>query len=187
LYSHAVLVGHDTTVLSLAYSSHLDLCASGARDGSVVVHRVRKARFVRRLMYPSRRPVDRLHLCAETGVLTMHSHADAGLAAFSLNGFPLARLPQGKERLSALLTSKDGQFLLTGGEEGVLSVRQGHSLKLLHTLRVGHGPITSLAFTPDHQYILVGCEDGSFSVVADPLSRLQMLHRVLSRTFFGVI
>lgn len=86
-----------------------------------------------------------------------------------------------------MMTSKDGQFLLTGGGRGVMAVWHTHSLEQLHEVRIGHGPIRSLAFTPDYQYILVGSEDGRFSVVADPLSRLQMLHRVLNRTFFGVI
>jgi hypothetical protein len=58
---------------------------------------------------------------------------------------------------------------------------------LVHELAIGHGPIRSLAFTPDQQYVLLGCEDGRFVVVADPVCRLQMLHRVLTRTFFGVI
>ena len=86
-----------------------------------------------------------------------------------------------------MTTTKDGQFLLTGGRKGVLGVWHTHSLEPLHEVEIGHGSIRSLAFTPDYQYILVGSEEGRFSVVADPLSRLQMLHRVLSRTFFGVI
>lgn len=76
-------------------------------------------------------------------------------------------------------------MLVSGGASGVMHVHLVHSLELVHQLPIGNGPIRSLAFTPDHQYILLGSNNGHFTVVADPLSRLQMLHRVLSRTFFG--
>lgn len=183
----AILWGHDTPVVSLSLSTQLDLLASGSADGAIVLHRVRKGKYVRRVPYPGHHPVHLLHFCAETGNIVAHSWGNRALHTFSLNGRPLATVPRLPERLYALACTADGALLLTGGGRGVVGVRQVHSLELLREVRIGHGPIRCLSFTPDHQYLLVGSEDGTFSVVADPLSRLQMLHRVLSRTFFGVI
>ncbi len=182
----AMLWGHDTPVVSLSLSTQLDLLASGSADGAIVLHRVRKGKYVQRIPYPGGHPVHLLHLCPETGNMVAHSWADRSLHAFSLNGHPLARVPHLPERLYALAATADGALLLTGGQRGVVGIHHVHSLEQIHEVHIGHGPIRCLNFTPDHQYLLVGSEDGRFSVLADPLSRLQMLHRVLSRTFFGI-
>lgn len=116
----------------------------------------------------------------------VHSWTDCSLHTFSLNGFHLAQATL-RQRLYAMTVTLDGQLLVAGGKEGHMLIYYVHSMELVHDLSIGNGPIRSLTFTPDHQYILVGSENGQFSVVADPMSRLQMLHRVLSRTFFGAI
>jgi WD40 repeat protein len=111
---------------------------------------------------------------------------DCSLHTFSFNGFPLAST-RVRHPLYAMAASKDGQMLVSGGASGVLSIHLVHNLELVHEMTISHGPIRSLSFTPDHQYILIGSQDGQFTVVADPLGRLQMLHRVLSRTFLGAL
>ncbi|CAM9544290.1 unnamed protein product, partial [Heterosigma akashiwo] len=49
------------------------------------------------------------------------------------------------------------------------------------------GGITSLAFTPDDQDIIVGSANGKVTVITDPKSRFHMLESAIMKTFIGLI
>jgi WD40 repeat protein len=181
----AILWGHETAVISIFLSTNLDLLASGSVDGAIVLHQVRKGKYVRRIQHPNNRPVNVIHM-SPSGDIVVHSWMDRSLHVFSLNGFHLSAA-QLRQRLYAMTITTDGEMIVAGGTEGKLAIFLMHNLQQVHEMNIGNGPIRSLTFTPDHQYILVGSENGKFSIVADPLSRLHMLHRVLSKTFFGAI
>lgn len=51
-----------------------------------------------------------------------------------------------------MLLSKDGQYLLCGGDRGVLSVWQVHNLKQLFTYPGCDAAIRSMAMTNDQRY-----------------------------------
>ncbi|KAJ1415089.1 hypothetical protein B484DRAFT_401567 [Ochromonadaceae sp. CCMP2298] len=49
-----------------------------------------------------------------------------------------------------------------------------------------YGAITSLAFSEDTQFLLVGSEDGTLSVATDPEERWRALDAALQKSTLGV-
>lgn len=153
-----VLYGHDAEVTCVAASGAADVVASGAANGVVVLHDLRRGAVVRGLLVPGRPPLARLAIRGDGG-LVAYSAADLSLHAFTVNGRRLASAEAG-ERLGALaFGGGGGEFVVTGGARGVLAVRRFHDLRCVRRVDCGHGPITALLVTPEG-CVVVGAEGG---------------------------
>lgn len=168
-----VLWGHETPVLSVDVMSDLDVVVSGSTNGLVCVHTMRRGDFIRSFYPPTidgnnhgYNPVVKVALDS-SGNVAVHM-ADHGLHLFTVNGVKLATVDAG-EKLNDM--KWNGEFLVTGGTNGKVVVRKLANLEACCQLDLSkHGPINSLALTPDElnpvgQYLFVGSDDGSISVV----------------------
>lgn len=63
-----------------------------------------------------------------------------------------------------MTTSRDGQYLLTGGEGGVVAVWRTFDLNLLYTYPTCDGSIRAVALSHCHQFVLTGLSTGSVVV-----------------------
>ncbi|XP_031429737.1 neurobeachin-like protein 2 isoform X1 [Clupea harengus] len=168
-----VLCGHDQEVTCVAISTELDMAVSGSKDGTVIVHSVRRGQFLRSLRpaceggLSSR--ITELALGME-GHLVAHALAEgrhagkdmSSLSVYSVNGRQLASVSL-EEQVSALYLVQD--HVILGTALGSLHIRDLHSLKLSVSPLALKVPIRSVSVTKENSHVLVGLEDGKLIVV----------------------
>jgi len=182
-----ILWGHEAPITCLALSTDLDLVVSGASDGCICVHRVRKGRFVRNIYHDSLTEVNLLAISCN-GDIVVHSKKDQSLFLFSLNGTFLAEMNDFIQSINDMSITADGEILVLAGDGGCLSFRTLEDLAFRSLIDLhADGGITSIAFTPDNQYIIVGSKNGKITIVTDPKSRYHMLEIAFKKTFIGLI
>ncbi|KPP80347.1 hypothetical protein Z043_100011 [Scleropages formosus] len=117
-----------------------------------------------------------IHQGFTTGTYVSESTAgeEASNAALSQNTAGLQNT-QGslKEALlfHAMLLSRDGQYLLTGGDGGVLTVWRVHDLKQLFTYPGCDAGIRSMAMSHDQRCIITGMASGSIVLFYNDFNR----------------
>ncbi|KNC54321.1 uncharacterized protein AMSG_10309 [Thecamonas trahens ATCC 50062] len=119
--------GSSGCVSAVALSSDLDVIVSGSLDGTCMVHKVSDGSYVRTLTHPRASPVTHVAVSPD-GEILMYSLADLVLYQFSINGVLLASVDT-TERLSAVVVNKTGEYVVSGGERGVVVVRAVHTLE----------------------------------------------------------
>ncbi|KAL7890530.1 hypothetical protein AOLI_G00000060 [Acnodon oligacanthus] len=126
-----VLYGHTDEVVSVCISTELDMAVSGARDGTVIIHSVRRGQYMRSLRPPceSSLPVSITHLAVSwEGHVVVHTCVEGkatlkdknALHLYSVNGKHLCSDPL-KEQVTDLCVS--GEYIVMGSEQGFLSIR----------------------------------------------------------------
>uniref|UniRef100_A0A673BB55 Neurobeachin-like protein 2 n=1 Tax=Sphaeramia orbicularis TaxID=375764 RepID=A0A673BB55_9TELE len=171
-----VLYGHTDEVVSVNISTELDMAVSGSRDGTVIIHTVRRGQYMRCLRPPcdSSLPLSILHLavsweghllvhtCIE-GKATLKVHTDKNaLHLYSVNGKYLCSEPL-KEQVTDMCVS--GEFVVIGSEQGYLSIRDLYSLALCAEPMAMRVPVRCVSVTKEQSHVLVGLEDGKLIIV----------------------
>ncbi|XP_049608212.1 neurobeachin-like protein 1 isoform X1 [Syngnathus scovelli] len=168
-----VLYGHTDEVVSVCISTELDMAVSGARDGVVIIHTVRRGQYVRCLRPPcdSSLPLSVLHLAVSwEGHLLVHTCLEGKatlkdkntLHLYSVNGKHLCSEPL-KEQITDMCVS--GEFVVTGSEQGYLSIRDLYSLSLCAEPMAMHVPVRCVSVTKEQSHILLGLQDGKLIIV----------------------
>ncbi|XP_078072023.1 neurobeachin-like protein 2 isoform X3 [Mustelus asterias] len=169
-----VLYGHDNAVTCVAISTELDMAVSGSKDGTVIVHTLRRGQFMRTLKVPceSTLPmtIDDLVVGRE-GQIVIHSSIESRapskdkmfLHLYSVNGKHLTSVTL-DERISAMCIVEE--FVVLGTEQCSLEIRHLQSLKSAMPKLVMKVPIHCVSVTKDNSHILVGLNDGKLIVVA---------------------
>ena len=174
-------------------AQELDAVVSGASDGRIVLHCLKDGRYVRQYRCglsvaegggsPSPEASQLAFSCH--GDVVAHSWADLSLHRFSLNGTRLATTVA-PTAMSCLLTAGGGDYLLAGGEDGLIRVYTLHDLSVLHMIDLQlHGGVTCMRLSPNDEYLLVGSQDGEVSIITDARKRMRMLDLALRKAFVG--
>ncbi|XP_062913312.1 neurobeachin-like protein 2 isoform X1 [Mobula hypostoma] len=169
-----VLYGHDDAVTCVAISTELDMAVSGSKDGTVIVHTIRRGQFMRSLRPPceSTLPmtINNLVIGYEGQVVIQSSRESRAsskdkifLHLYSVNGKHLASVSM-DEQVSAMSIVEE--FVVLGTEQCSLHIRDLQSLKSAMQPMVMKVPIHSVSVTKDNSHILVGLNDGKLIVVA---------------------
>jgi WD40 repeat protein len=136
----------------------------------------------------------------DEGFLVVYLMDDGLLCSYTVNGRHLASRTI-KDKLHALILSKDGKVLLTGGNNGLVVLRWVHTLHLANTgsrrdleaifdgssdestattSTPFNTPIRSLFLTQNERHLIVGLETGEIRVLAQDSDYLrQRLQRKL--------
>uniref|UniRef100_A0AAR2M342 Neurobeachin-like protein 2 n=1 Tax=Pygocentrus nattereri TaxID=42514 RepID=A0AAR2M342_PYGNA len=168
-----VLYGHTDEVVSVCISTELDMAVSGARDGTVIIHSVRRGQYMRSLRPPceSSLPVSITHLAVSwEGHVVVHTCVEGkatlkdknALHLYSVNGKHLCSDPL-KEQVTDLCVS--GEYIVMGSEQGFLSIRDLYSLALCVSPMAMRVPIRCVSVTKEQSHVLVGLQDGKLIVV----------------------
>ncbi|XP_061658136.1 neurobeachin-like protein 1 isoform X5 [Syngnathoides biaculeatus] len=168
-----VLYGHIDEVVSVSISTELDMAVSGARDGVVIIHTVRRGQYVRSLRPPcdSSLPLSILHLAISwEGHLLVHTCLEGKatlkdkntLHLYSVNGKHLCSEPL-KEQMTDMCVS--GEFVVIGSEQGNLSIRDLYSLSPCAEPMAMRVPVRCVSVTKEQSHILVGLQDGKLIIV----------------------
>lgn len=168
-----ILYGHTDEILSVGISTELDMAVSGSRDGTVIIHTVQKGQYMRTLRPPCESSlfltIPSLAISWEGHIVVYSSLEEKSvlkdknlLHLFSINGKYL-----GSQVLSEQISDMCiiGEHIITGSLQGLLSIRELHSLKLSVSPLAMRLPIHCVSITKEYSHILVGLEDGKLIVV----------------------
>uniref|UniRef100_A0AAX7UYT6 Neurobeachin-like protein 2 n=1 Tax=Astatotilapia calliptera TaxID=8154 RepID=A0AAX7UYT6_ASTCA len=169
-----VLYGHTDEVVSVSISTELDMAVSGARDGTVIIHTVRRGQYMRCLHPPcdSSLPLSILHLAVSwEGHMLVHTCLEGkatlkdknALHLYSVNGKHLCSEPL-MEQVTDMCVS--GEYVVIGSEQGYLSIRDLYSLSLCGEPMAMRVPVCCVSATKEQSHVLVGLEDGKLIIVA---------------------
>lgn len=157
-----VLCGHDDIITCLYVSVDLDIVISGSKDGTCMFHTLREGKYVRSLRHPSGSPLSKF-VVSRHGRIVLYSDDDLSLHLYTINGKHIAS-SESNGRLNCVQLSTCGNFLVCGGDQGVIVVRSMNSLDLVMKYNSAAGKvITSLVVTPEECF-LAGTKDGNLLV-----------------------
>ncbi|KAH0621661.1 hypothetical protein JD844_023204 [Phrynosoma platyrhinos] len=187
-----ILYGHTNEVSCVGISTELDMAVSGAKDGTVIVHTIRKGQYMRTLRPPCESSllltVPNLAVSWE-GYIVVHTSLEGktslkdknSLHLYSVNGKYLGSESL-KEEVSDLCVT--GEYIVMGSVQGFLSIRDLYSLGLSVSPLAMRLPIRCLSVTKEFSHILVGLEDGKLIIVGvgKPAEVKPTLKNLLYRT-----
>uniref|UniRef100_A0A4W5MWT9 LPS responsive beige-like anchor protein n=1 Tax=Hucho hucho TaxID=62062 RepID=A0A4W5MWT9_9TELE len=158
----AILTGHDCEVTCASVCAELGLVISGCREGPCLIHSM-NGDLLRTLEGPGGCVQPRLIQSSTEGHAVVY-YDKGHFCFFSINGKLLGHM-------EAMLLSRDGQYLLTGGDGGVLSVWQVHNLKQMFTYPGCDAGIRSMAMSNDQRCIITGMASGSIVLFYNDFNR----------------
>lgn len=168
-----ILCGHDQEVTCVAISTELDMAVSGSKDGSVIVHTVRRGQYVRTLRPPGdgniRAPITALQVGMEGHIVVQtsqekrsHRKGQYSVHVYSVNGCLMSSFTMEEQMTALHLVS---EYIILGTMQGSLHIRDLFSLDSLITPLALRVSVRSVSVTKEFSHILVGLEDGKLIVV----------------------
>ncbi|CAO1392263.1 unnamed protein product [Diamesa tonsa] len=157
----ATLTGHEQAVTSVVISAELGLVVSGSINGPVLVHTT-FGDLLRSLEAPSDFLSPEIITMSREGFIVVN-YDEGNVAAFTING-KLLRHESHNDNLQCMLLSRDGEYLMTAGDKGIVEVWRTFNLAPLYAFPVCNSSIRSLSLTHDQKYLLAGLATGSIIV-----------------------
>ncbi|CAN8032406.1 unnamed protein product, partial [Ixodes persulcatus] len=157
----ATLTGHENEVTCIVVSAELGLVISGSRAGPVLVHTT-SGDLLRSLEAPEHFGSPELCSLSREGMVLV-CYGLGNICNFTINGRRL-RSESHHDNLQCLTLSRDGEYMVTGSESGVVEVWRTFNLALLYAFPACEGGVRSLALSHDQKFLLAGLTNGSISV-----------------------
>ncbi|XP_053711574.1 lipopolysaccharide-responsive and beige-like anchor protein isoform X2 [Synchiropus splendidus] len=164
----AILTGHDCEVTCASVCAELGLVISGCKEGPCLIHSM-NGDLLRTLGGPAGCLRPRLIQSSTEGHCMIY-YDKGHFCLFSINGKLLGHM-ETDDSTKAMILSRDGQYLLTGGDGGVVSVWQVHNLKQLFTYPGCDAGIRSMAMSHDQRCIITGMASGSIVLFYNDFNR----------------
>ncbi|XP_052674845.1 neurobeachin-like isoform X3 [Crassostrea angulata] len=157
----ATLTGHESEVICVAVLAELGLVLSGSKGGACLVHSL-NGDLLRSLDPPKGCLSPELIIVSREGFVLVKF--DQGhICNFSINGRLLQNVNH-RDVVHTMILSRDGQYMMLGGDSGIVEVWRSHDLTLLYTYPPCDSSIKSLALTHDHKFLLAGLGTGCLLV-----------------------
>ncbi|XP_055684442.1 neurobeachin isoform X17 [Lutzomyia longipalpis] len=157
----ATLTGHEQAVTSVVISAELGLVVSGSINGPVLVHTT-FGDLLRSLEAPTEFISPENIAMSREGFIVVN-YDKGNVAAYTINGKKL-RHESHNDNLQCMLLSRDGEYLMTAGDRGIVEVWRTFNLAPLYAFPTCNSGIRSLALTHDQKYLLAGLATGSIIV-----------------------
>nr|XP_033480857.1 lipopolysaccharide-responsive and beige-like anchor protein isoform X2 [Epinephelus lanceolatus] len=164
----AILTGHDCEVTCASVCAELGLVISGCKEGPCLIHSM-NGDLLRTLESPERCLRPRLIQSSTEGHCIIY-YDKGQFCHFTVNGKLLGHM-EVEDSIKAMYLSRDGQYLLTGGDGGVISVWQVYNLKQLFTYPGCDAGIRSMAMSHDQRCIITGMASGSIVLFYNDFNR----------------
>ncbi|XP_056418795.1 lipopolysaccharide-responsive and beige-like anchor protein isoform X2 [Hyla sarda] len=164
----AILTGHDREITCAAVCVELGLVISGSKEGPCLIHSI-NGDLLRTLQGPENCIRPKLIQVSREGHCVIYY--ERGLfCVFSVNG-KLQATKEIDDHTRAILMSRDGQYLLTGGDSGVVMIWQVCDLKHLFAYPGCDAGIRSMAMSFDQRCIMTGMASGSIVLFYNDFNR----------------
>uniref|UniRef100_A0A3P9JHQ6 Neurobeachin n=1 Tax=Oryzias latipes TaxID=8090 RepID=A0A3P9JHQ6_ORYLA len=164
----AILTGHDCEVTCASVCAELGLVISGCKEGPCLIHSM-NGDLLRTLEGPDSCLQPRLIQSSSEGHCVVY-YEKGQFCLFSVNGKLLAHM-EVEDSIKAMLLSRDGQYLLTGGDGGVICVWQVYNLKQLFSYPGCDAGVRSMAMSHDQRCIITGMASGSIVLFYNDFNR----------------
>ncbi|XP_072831947.1 lipopolysaccharide-responsive and beige-like anchor protein isoform X1 [Vicugna pacos] len=164
----AVLTGHDCEVTCAAVCAELGLVLSGSKEGPCLIHSM-NGDLLRTLEGPENCLNPRLIQASREGHCVIF-YENGFFCTFSVNG-KLQATMETDDNIKAIQLSRDGQYLLTGGDNGVVVVWQVSDLKQLFAYPGCDAGIRAMALSYDQRCIISGMASGSIVLFYNDFNR----------------
>ncbi|XP_028932472.1 lipopolysaccharide-responsive and beige-like anchor protein isoform X2 [Ornithorhynchus anatinus] len=164
----AILTGHDYEITCATVCAELGLVLSGSKEGPCLIHSM-NGDLLRTLEGPENFLRPKLIQASREGHCVIYY--ESGLfCIFSVNG-KLQAIMETDDKIRAIQLSRDGQYLLTGGDNGVIMVWQVCDLKQLFAYPGCDAGIRSMALSYDQRCIMTGMASGSIVLFYNDFNR----------------
>ncbi|XP_030419429.1 lipopolysaccharide-responsive and beige-like anchor protein [Gopherus evgoodei] len=164
----AVLTGHDYEIVCATVCAELGLVISGAKEGPCLIHSM-NGDLLRTLEGPENCLRPKLIQASREGHCIIY-YENGLFCVFSVNG-KLQATMETDDKIRAIQLSRDGQYLLTGGDNGVIVVWQVCDLKQLFAYPGCDAGIRSMALSYDQRCIMTGMASGSIVLFYNDFNR----------------
>ncbi|XP_045058553.2 lipopolysaccharide-responsive and beige-like anchor protein isoform X1 [Desmodus rotundus] len=164
----AILTGHDYEITCAAICAELGLVLSGSTEGPCLLHSM-NGDLLRTLEGPEKCLKPKLIQASREGHCVIF-YETGFFCTFSVNG-KLQATTETEDNIRAMQLSRDGQYLLTGGDSGVVVVWQVSDLKQLFTYPGCDAGIRAMALSYDQRCIISGMASGSIVVFYNDFNR----------------
>ncbi|XP_053554652.1 neurobeachin-like protein 1 isoform X2 [Bombina bombina] len=168
-----ILYGHTDEISSVSISTELDMAVSGARDGTVIIHSIRRGQYMMTLKPPHESSllftIPNL-VVSWDGHIVVHSSIEGKVSLKNKNTLHLYSV-NGKYLKSEILNEDvtdicvSAEHIVLGSKQGFLSIRDLYSLTLCLPSLAMRVPIHCVSVTKENSHILVGLDDGLLIVV----------------------
>ncbi|GAM18020.1 hypothetical protein SAMD00019534_011950 [Acytostelium subglobosum LB1] len=158
-----ILYGHDDEITCVDLNVELDICLSGSKDGTCIIHNLGRGEYVRSICLPKQSSVNQC-IISNQGHIVIYSQDDLMIYLYSINGQLLSSV-ETHGKLNSMIVSKDSEYLITGGDKGTVVIRTLYNLKFAYKLSFDSA-IHSLAMSNDQRHLMVGLEDGRLLIIA---------------------
>ncbi|CAH1724102.1 unnamed protein product [Aphis gossypii] len=157
----ATLTGHEQPVTSVAISAELGLVVSASSGGPVLVHTT-FGDLLRSLDPPNGFENPECAVMSREGIIVVN-YEHGSIAAFTINGKRLRHTTH-NDNIQCMLLSRDGEYLMTGGDKGIVEVWRTFNLSLLYAFPACDSSVRSLGLTHDQKFLLAGLSTGSIVI-----------------------
>uniref|UniRef100_A0A8C6XHA1 LPS responsive beige-like anchor protein n=1 Tax=Naja naja TaxID=35670 RepID=A0A8C6XHA1_NAJNA len=164
----AILTGHDYEITCAAICAELGVVISGSKEGSCLIHSM-NGDLLRTLEAPENCVKAKLIQASREGHCVIY-YDNGHFCVFSVNG-KLHSTMETDDNIRAIQLSRDGQYLLTGGDNGVVMVWQVYDLKQLFAYPGCDAGIRSMTLSYDQRCIMTGMASGSIVVFYNDFNR----------------
>ena len=163
-----VLIGHNGGITGIRLSIKLDIVVSSSVDGLLVIHTLTNGQLLRSISHPSGLRWDNVWFMGILrGEVLGYSKENQHLYLFSVRGDIL--MSAATEKFQTAEISNNGETLITGGDNGVLTLRTlASSLDVVRTIDLNSSStVTSISLS--RHVVLVGFEDGGLGFVNEKI------------------
>ncbi|XP_062964914.1 lipopolysaccharide-responsive and beige-like anchor protein isoform X5 [Cynocephalus volans] len=164
----AILTGHDYEITCAAVCAELGLVLSGSQEGPCLIHSM-NGDLLRTLEGPENCLKPKLIQASREGHCVIF-YENGLFCTFSVNG-KLQATMETDDNIRAIQLSRDGQYLLTGGDNGVVMVWQVSDLKQLFAYPGCDAGIRAMALSYDQRCIISGMASGSIVLFYNNFNR----------------
>ncbi|XP_066137106.1 lipopolysaccharide-responsive and beige-like anchor protein isoform X2 [Saccopteryx bilineata] len=164
----AILTGHDYEITCAAVCAELGLVLSGSTEGPCLVHSM-NGDLLRTLEGPENCLKPKLIQASREGHCVIF-YENGSFCTFSVNG-KLQATVETEDNIRAIQLSRDGQYLVTGGDNGVVMVWQVSDLKQLFAYPGCDAGVRAMALSYDQRCIISGMASGSIVLFYNDFNR----------------
>lgn len=137
-----ILYGHEVEITCVDVNSDIDTVVSGDANGHVILHTLLGGTYVRTISF--NHPIDFVKISSE-GHIVIHTSRQRMLYVFNLNGCMLSKMDVG-DKLRACAITQDAKYVVTGGMNKTIVIRQLYDLRELHAFEPLSNDIQCITF-----------------------------------------
>eukprot|EP01156_Anaeramoeba_ignava_P002117 Anaeramoba_ignava/a217599_28.p1 GENE.a217599_28~~a217599_28.p1 ORF type:complete len:713 (+),score=250.60 a217599_28:320-2458(+) len=156
-----VFFEQEKEVKSVAISIEYDIVLSGSIDGKLIFHSLNKGKLIKSIILSDQKPISIIQITKEGNIITFSENSNI-LRLFAING-DLIKEFKCSQNINSISITQDSNFLILGGEEGILEILNLLDLNPIRTFKFEKQKIYSTLVTANG-FIIIGLGNGELRI-----------------------